>query len=267
MTVSNERKITVLSLGAGVQSSTLALMAEKGLIEKPSFAVFADTQAEPASVYSWLDWLEGQLSFPIIRVSHGNLAIKALELKTSKAGNKYLSSDVPFYTLNVKGVLGTTRRQCTSRYKIEPIYKAVKSFKKFGVKMQIGISTDEAGRQKPSRKKWIENVFPLIELSMSRSDCLRWLDSENLPTPPRSACVFCPYHSDNEWNDLKRNDPASFYAAVKFESDMQKQIKNVSKITSEWYLHNSRKPLDKTNFRNQDQPSLFNNECEGMCGL
>lgn len=33
----------ILSLGAGVQSSTLALMAEHGEIEKPDYAIFADT--------------------------------------------------------------------------------------------------------------------------------------------------------------------------------------------------------------------------------
>ena len=65
----------VLSLGAGVQSSTMALMATKGVydIPKPDFAVFADTQAEPQSVYDHLDWLEGELDFEVVRSSYGNL--------------------------------------------------------------------------------------------------------------------------------------------------------------------------------------------------
>lgn len=50
--------IHVISLGAGVQSSTMALMAAKGEITPmPTAAVFADTQDEPQSVYRWLDWL------------------------------------------------------------------------------------------------------------------------------------------------------------------------------------------------------------------
>ena len=57
--------INVLSLGAGVQSSTMALMAAKGEITPmPDCAIFADTQAEPQSVYDYLDWLEKQLPFP-----------------------------------------------------------------------------------------------------------------------------------------------------------------------------------------------------------
>jgi 3'-phosphoadenosine 5'-phosphosulfate sulfotransferase (PAPS reductase)/FAD synthetase len=59
-----------LSLGAGVQSSTLALMAARGEIgPMPKAAIFADTQAEPESVYRWLDWLEKQLPFPVHRVT------------------------------------------------------------------------------------------------------------------------------------------------------------------------------------------------------
>lgn len=66
--------IDVISLGAGVQSSTMGLMAGEGLITPmPVAAVFADTQAEPKSVYKWLDWLEKKLPFPVIRVTQGNL--------------------------------------------------------------------------------------------------------------------------------------------------------------------------------------------------
>ena len=51
--------INILSLGAGVQSSTLALMAANGEVgPMPMAAIFSDTQAEPKEVYDWLNWLE-----------------------------------------------------------------------------------------------------------------------------------------------------------------------------------------------------------------
>ena len=51
------------------QSSVMSLMAARGEITPvPKAAIFADTQAEPAAVMKWLDWLETQLPFPIIRV-------------------------------------------------------------------------------------------------------------------------------------------------------------------------------------------------------
>lgn len=50
--------ISVLSLGAGVQSTTLLLMACHGEFdEQPVEAIFADTGWEPAAVYRHLDWL------------------------------------------------------------------------------------------------------------------------------------------------------------------------------------------------------------------
>ena len=39
--------LRILSLGAGVQSSTLAMLIEKGKIPMVDAAIFADTGAEP----------------------------------------------------------------------------------------------------------------------------------------------------------------------------------------------------------------------------
>lgn len=66
-------RLRTLSLGAGVQSTTMALMAAHGLIEPmPDCAIFADTGWEPQAVYKHLDWLRsGVLPFPVHIVSAG----------------------------------------------------------------------------------------------------------------------------------------------------------------------------------------------------
>ena len=47
-----DKHIRVISLGAGVQSTTMALMAAQGEIgPMPDCAIFADTQGEPRKVY------------------------------------------------------------------------------------------------------------------------------------------------------------------------------------------------------------------------
>ena len=53
-----DSKLRILALGAGVQSTTLALMIEKGEVPMVDAAIFSDTMAEPRRVYSHLDWLE-----------------------------------------------------------------------------------------------------------------------------------------------------------------------------------------------------------------
>src|SRR5271169_3696832 len=99
--------IHILSLGAGVQSSTMALMAACGEITPmPVAAIFADTQDEPQSVYTWLDWLEKQLPFPVHRVTRGRLSTRALEMRTTKDGRKFTKTDIPFFTLSADNQIG-----------------------------------------------------------------------------------------------------------------------------------------------------------------
>ena len=88
--------IRVISLGAGVQSTVMALMAARGEIgPMPDCAIFADTGYEPQGVYDHLDWLETQLPFPVYRVSNGNIKDDTLAA-TNSTGQRYVS--IPFYT-------------------------------------------------------------------------------------------------------------------------------------------------------------------------
>ena len=83
-------KYNFLSLGAGVQSSTIALMAAHGEITPmPDAAIFADTKAEPASVYKWLDWLQVKLPFPVYRVSRGDMTKDSLNIIERKDKNGF----------------------------------------------------------------------------------------------------------------------------------------------------------------------------------
>lgn len=271
--------LEILSLGAGVQSSTLALMAACGEITPmPNAAIFADTQAEPASVYRWLDWLETQLPFPVHRVTAGNLSVATLKMLTTKDGRRYSRTDIPFYTLNHNGMTGRIKfRSCTADFKIAPIIRmnrqlaGIKRWSKTSkVRQWIGISLDEAHRMKPSRNSWIENCWPLIDKRISRSDCLRWMNDKGYPAPPRSACIFCPFHNDAEWRKLKINEPEAFMKAVKFEKELQFNKQLSTCFNPIPFLHRSLKPLDTVDFstaEDRGQINLFGNECEGMCGV
>ena len=218
--------IHILSLGAGVQSSTLALMAAKGLVTPmPDCAIFADTQAEPPSVYKWLDWLEKQLPFPVHRVTAGSLTERITTTRLNrKTGAPYFSNMIPAFTENPDGSKGITGRACTFNFKIQPIQKAARRLgeikrgqKTVGVVQWIGISLDEVSRMKDSREPWIENRWPLIEMRMKRHDCLRWMAANGYPTPPRSACSYCPFHSDAEWRRLRTEEPLEFEKACEVE--------------------------------------------------
>ena len=119
---------------------------------------------------------------------------------------------------------------------------------------------------KPSREHWIEHRWPLVDLEMRRLDCLEWMDTHGYPRPGRSACTFCPYHSDAEWRALK-DSPEDFAEAVKIDRMIRDGVRGTSQ---QLYLHRSLKPIDEIDFSNAEdhgQGSLFGDECEGMCGV
>lgn len=270
--------IHILSLGAGVQSSTLALMAAAGeVMPMPTAAVFADTKAEPAGVYRWLDWLEKQLPFPVIKVTKGSLTATSLTVRTRKDGSgKWVKSLIPAFIQNPDGTRGIMGRACTYDYKVLMLEKESRRIggikrgqKTVGVIQWIGISLDEVVRMKPSRVPWIEHRWPLIEARMTRCDCLRWMEKKGFPKPPRSACVYCPFHSDKEWRRLKDEEPLEFARAVEFEIKLQAAKAITDNQRGIPFLHNSLIPLsqvDLTTDTERGQMHFFN-ECEGMCGV
>ncbi|CAB4136053.1 hypothetical protein UFOVP917_33 [uncultured Caudovirales phage] len=266
-----------LNLGAGVQSSTLALMAAAGEISPmPDFAIFADTQAEPDSVYSWLDWLERQLPFPVHRVTRGNMTDDMMVLRTAQDGRQWTKSMIPAFMQAPNGSIGLLGRSCTADYKIVPILKKLRQLcgikrgeKQVQITQWIGISYDEIQRMKPSRDKWTQHRWPLIEREMRRHDCIVWLKRHGFPEPPRSACIYCPFHSNAEWRRLKDHEPEAFAEAVRVEQELQSTKAKAADRSVPW-LHRSCVPLEQVDLSTETdagQLDMFGNECEGLCGV
>lgn len=262
-----------LSLGAGVQSSTMALMAAKGEIgPMPDAAIFADTQWEPAEVYRWLDWLEGQLPFPLYRVTEGSLRADALQ-KQNTTGGRFAA--IPWHITMPNGEAAMGRRQCTAEYKLKPLVRERRRLLGYAKRARIpvgacttwiGISIDEAVRMKDSREKWNVNRWPLIELGMSRHDCLRWMERHGYAAPPKSACIGCPFHSDREWRRIKA-DPVAWADALEIDAAIRHPARG---MRGEQFMHRSRVPLaevDLTTLEDHGQINMFQHECEGMCGI
>lgn len=271
----------IISLGAGVQSSTMALMAAAGEITPmPSSAIFADTQAEPRAVYEWLDWLEKQLPFPVHRVTAGNLAIDSTRIRTSRSGKKYQWPSPPAFTKAPGGgTSGMLMRQCTADYKLAPIFRKMRQLlpgRGSQITQWIGISSDELQRARPARpaqSRWLTNRWPLVELHMTRLHCIEWMRAHGYPTPPRSACIFCPYHSNAEWRRLKNEAQDEFRLAVEYEAKLQQVYREVEGFRGTVWLHRDLVPLDTVDLTADDRQSeMFDEhgfavECEGMCGV
>lgn len=287
--------LQILSLGAGVQSSCLLLMASNGEVDRPmpETALFADTKNEPQEVYDHLKRLIEHSKITIEVLSKGDLRKDTIGIKThQKTGRKYMKFLVPvfldFQDGSAPGMM--PHRKCTVDYKISVINKRLRQMvdpavvrdwqkdRRSGqnppplVDVWVGISTDEIQRMKEAYQPWINNVWPLIDMKMSRQDCIKKM-AEYGWEAPRSACTFCPFHDSREWLRLQTGDPQSFQAAVEFEREMQDTAKLDTKLRGRPYLHSSCKPLNEIDFKaivdrgDRQLEFSFLDECEGMCGV
>lgn len=281
----------VLNLGAGVQSTALYLMSIDGdEPEVPKFdaAIFADTQEEPDEVYRHLEWLEKQGGPPIVRTTAGRLG-DALDQgadangNTRNDGGHYTS--IPAFTLHPQtGAKGIIQRQCTGDFKVKPIEKWIRENCGAGfgkpipkdtiVHQYMGLSFDEPKRVIRVKQRFLAKPsnwkvhFPLWEMQYTRGDCQTYLRERMPYEVPRSACVFCPFKSDNEWRRLRDEDAKGWQRAV----EIDRVCRTGTGLDAHRYLHKSCVPLDQVDLRPADEKSGqmkfvgFQDECEGYCG-
>ena len=258
----------IISLGLGVQSTALYLMSCKGDLPRADYAIFADPGAEHKNTYStlvWLkDWTAKNDGIPIIVNNDKNLLKDILKGENSSGGR---FASIPAF--GDSG--GLLRRQCTMDYKIKPIIRSArklhgltKSKHMKPTEMWIGISIDEASRMKDSRFYNVKYKYPLIDKYLSRTDCAHYFKDHGYPVPGKSSCVFCPYHSDSFWNEIKEENGSAWNIAKRVDYIIRDSSKKG--IEDKIYLHRSLKPIDQVNFT-KNQLDMFQNECEGYCGL
>jgi len=233
--------LRVLSLGWGVQSWTLAAMVALGELEPVDFIVHADTGYEHSKTYEhaqkWTPWLQER-----------GCKVVTVKAKDNGVVVKWANSEsvmIPALTVDREtGSHGQIKRQCTHDWKIAPIRHFITSLgitKSAGaVESWQGISWDEVRRIRDSDVAYITNRYPLVDLKMTRGDCIQWLQKNSLDVPVKSGCVFCPYNSMGRWKALKRDGGLDWDTAVKVDLLIRDK-------RPKWavYVHPGRKPLEE----------------------
>lgn len=81
-----------------------------------------------------------------------------------------------------------------------------------------GISTDEAhrARTKGTDPCYSQN-YPLLDLGLSRDDCVKIIVDAGLPLAPKSSCWFCPFKTMDRWQEMRRLEPETFQRSVELE--------------------------------------------------
>ncbi|MCP3800733.1 hypothetical protein NLX83_15810 [Allokutzneria sp. A3M-2-11 16] len=246
--------LRLLSLGAGVQSTTVLLLACHREIALFDYALFADTGWEPRAVYTHLTRLATyaqDAGIPIRVVRSGNIRTDALD-----PAHRFVS--MPLHVLNPDGTRGLARRQCTNEYKIAPLKKAARLLLGYphprrvpaGVfaEQAIGISTDEIGRAKDADVRYLRNVFPLLDLGFDRARCQDYLAEHGFADTVKSACVGCPFHGNAGWRWIRDHDPDGWAEAVDFDKAIRHGYPHATQhgqpLRGQYFLHRSCRPLD-----------------------
>jgi len=256
----------ILSLGAGVQSSAIVYLSHSGKIPPYDKIYFADTGDEPQSVYTHVDYLKTLVDIEIVRIGNGK------SLSEHLLGDDIKFFGMPLYVI-ANGKRSILKRQCTNEFKIIPIDLAVRSWlvahghgyvdaigrkyirRGYSVNYHLGISLDEKRRVSLSRSAWKVHQYPLIELGMTRHDCIQFAIKYGYNIPPKSSCIFCPYHTDDYWLSLTNDElERSFMLDDYIRSDVFKQ--KTKTLTGDLYIHSSCVPLRdvaKTGFKVRTQ--------------
>lgn len=249
-------KLTVLSLGWGVQSFTLAAMSALGELPRLDYAIHADTTWEREATYQfaerWTPWLkEHGVNVVTVRATNTDVV-----RHSGKSNGSY--TDIPAFTVSRAGSYGRINRQCTSKWKIAPQRKVVnlyfrqRGLKKFHgairlrglVDKWLGISLDEWWRAKHSDEAHVTHQYPLLDLRMTRQDCIRWLHEHNLEVPVKSSCVFCPFHNQRAWSELKRENGSDWQRACAVDAEIR-DVRNDehARKPAQVFVHRSCVPL------------------------
>ena len=243
--------------------------------------------------YDHLEWLEGEATragIPIHRVGTPTIkedALRATVRGTKREGERY--ANIPYYTKGDEDEReGQIRRQCTREYKIDPVERFLRrevlglkkhqrAPREFVLRHWYGISADELRRTRQSREPWCLNVYPLPGLpdpmlpkAYTRHDCLLWM-KKHYPeiSPPRSACLCCPFHNNLEWRHIKERSPDEWEEVVAFDKEIRDRGGRRGKI----YLHRDCVPLDQVDLTTPEDHgqgdlfSGFREECMGVCGV
>lgn len=286
--------LRILSLGGGTQSCALALMSAAGDLPRLDHVVFADTQGELPETYEYLEYLAGALAaadIPLHIVTAGSLEEALLSTERTMS-----NPTPPAHVENPDGSKGRiSQYRCSYDYKRRIIERKVRQLcggrgawkRPYAVEQWIGFSTDELGRCRPADvcycghkakrhtadsrcrdeckcggewEPWQVNVWPLIDLRFRREDTIRWFAEHGHPTPPRSACWFCPNGGNDRWQALRHEHPDLFERACKIDDTIRGgggfNARGNQPFAGRMFLHSSLVPLRDADIRTARQVAL-----------
>lgn len=236
--------IEILSYGGGVQTIAMCVLVADGVLPRPDYVIAADTGREMPSTWAYAR----TYAAPLLARVGLELHIAPHTLATVDLYGKNGDLLMPVFTKT-----GKLTTFCSGEWKTRVVERYARTV--LGVPSYaawIGFSLDERRRIKGREGK----RFPLIDLSLTRVDCLAIIERAGLPPPPKSRCFVCPHQHNAEWREVK-SDPALWEQAVALDAELRDADERGGV-----YLHQDRIPLEAADLDAPDR-----GEPSRQCGL
>lgn len=214
--------LRIFSNGGGVQSTAALVLSAKGAINFP-LHVFSnvghDTENPATITYLQevaIPYAERHgIEFVVTERRRRDGTPETLMGRLTKEGSRSLP--IPIRMSN--GAPGT--RSCTADFKIKVLSKFAKergATKENRAIVGLGISLDEFMRMRTDSGEAYQKLeYPLIDLRLTRDQCVAIIAREGLPVPPKSSCFFCPFHRPSTWARMRIEEPELFERSAALE--------------------------------------------------
>lgn len=244
----------ILSYGGGVQTIAILVLVAEGKLPRPSLAIMADTGRERSSTWRYLEQyampLMERFGIEFYRAPH---SLATVDLYSS--GGDLL---MPAYT--GAGKLPTF---CSVEWKRRVVRRQLRLLG-YGPDQPViewlGMSLDEIHRMRHSDVQWVETHWPLVfDVPLRRVECETAIERFGLPVPRKSACWGCPRLNNEEWREIRDDDPDDWQQAIRLDAAIRQ-----ADTQGGVYLHGSRLPLAEADIDTAAAP-LPLLECSHSC--
>lgn len=258
------------SIGFGVQSIGMALMAGMDMIPRPDIYCYSELPDSKRTL-EYRHYITPLLN---------RLGVDVRILKTADLYEHIMSwpvadrvSMIPVWFMGADGRRQPLNRQCTADYKVDIVardiraYLDVKRLKRNSVRVWQGISLDEIKRTKKKGYSLFPDNFRVNHLpfighyanitypqfawrSYTREKIIDEIFIANsYRVPHKSSCFFCPFHDIEEWYDLFINDPDGWEMACKLDDSIRDYNTPTGVLESgPFYLYSGLIPLREIDF-------------------
>ena len=233
-----KQKVTVWACGGGVESTAIAALIILGAIPKPAYSYMVDCGYEKRRT------MEHVYSHLIPELGKAGVTLHIIKPTT----NKVMDGNQPAIPMFLKTHDGTDSKlppRC-GHWKMPHAKKWLRAQGVVRCDCLVGISTDEAQRQRQSFSWWYQNRYPLIEMGISRRDCEDIIARIGWPDAPRTSCYLCPNQHNDDWQDMKDNYPDDFQKAIAAEREVQN-------VNPDLFLHQRCISLGAVDFKRRGQ--------------